>query len=159
MSRRLWLTLCRGNTLTHYFMSTRRMLYCGIWSGSFLASLPPRIGFSNATKWTPHPNTGWLKLNFDRSSRGKLGRAGECGVIRDSCGSPILSYVANLEIQNSSMVEGAVVYHGLIAARENGLNCIIIKGDLRNTIMILKRMVKLDWKTNPHHQVSQAPLL
>jgi hypothetical protein len=83
-----------------------------IWSpreGKLLIPLEnnPIICHMRGVTWDPPPS-GFMKLNFDRASRGNLGLGGVGGIFRDAQGEIIIMYIVRLghTTNNGEEMEG-----------------------------------------------------
>ncbi|PKI42151.1 hypothetical protein CRG98_037467 [Punica granatum] len=82
------------------------------------------------------PPDGFHKLNFDGCFKGNPGLAGVAGLIRDSLGRWVMGFRMNLEYATSPIAELKALRQGLIAAKECGIN---------NLIMELYAKLVLSW--------------
>lgn len=88
---------------------------------------------------------GWPKLNIDSFAKPNPGQVGTSGVIWDHKGNLILSYAVNLGVESSSFDEVATTFHDIQIAKQARLSNLIIEGDSRNMILMLKRMDSPCW--------------
>ncbi|XP_042478730.1 uncharacterized protein LOC122059757 [Macadamia integrifolia] len=82
------------------------------------------------------PPVNWVKLNFDGSSLGNLGRAGAGGVFRDWLGRVLGSY-KTLGVFQAEM-------EGLMHARNLGFQCLWVESDSTAVVMLIQQQ-KVPW--------------
>ncbi|WJZ85140.1 hypothetical protein VitviT2T_004692 [Vitis vinifera] len=83
------------------------------------------------------PDAGWVKLNFDGSFKGRTGRAGGGGLLRDAQGSFIAAFATPLDTSNSLIAEIGALEGGLRLALKLNVERILIEGDSKITIEML----------------------
>lgn len=105
----------------------------------------PRNGEEILVAWT-YPPVDWFKLNTDGAVKRNLGIAGCGGVLRDSCGSWIAGFGANLGIATVTEAELWGLYHGLQMAWNVGCKKIIVEMD---SLIVLQLMQKDLMETHP----------
>eukprot|EP00253_Pinus_taeda_P017843 PITA_17843 len=90
-------------------------------------------------KWTAPPTNSY-KLNFDGASKGNPGKAGFGGIIRNHKGNDIQVYFGNIgwDTNNSAELEG--LWQGLLVARSQNLQPLIVEGDSQIIIRMATRI-------------------
>jgi ribonuclease HI len=88
---------------------------------------------SSASTWRK-PEAGWLKLNFDGSSKRASRLASIGGVYRDHEGGFVLGYAERIGTATSSAAELAALRRGLELAVANGWRSVCIEGDAMTAV-------------------------
>lgn len=101
------------------------------------------------------PEDGFIKLRFDRSSKGNQGPVGLGGLFRDFRVNSCLIYVDHFDYASKNIEEFVVVRKGLLKAIKLGYKNIVVEGDSKQVINTVKKLnhgVKWDklshnWRT------------
>lgn len=93
-------------------------------------------------RWSP-PKESWVKLNFDGTARREGSAVG--GMVRDSSGRMLLAYVGNLGKALNNVVEAMALLWGLKLVIGVGWENLMIEGDLRIVVEIVKWNMKDSW--------------
>lgn len=103
------------------------------------------------------PDSGWMKLNFDGSFKGRTGKAGAGGILRDQSGSFIACAAFPLDVSCSLMAEMRALECGLKLASELDVDRIVIEGDSKITIEMLsgKREAKNEEQKSCIHRIHE----
>ncbi|KAK6917444.1 Ribonuclease H domain [Dillenia turbinata] len=104
------------------------------------------------------PKMGWTKLNFDGSSKGRLGKASIGGVFRDHNAEFLLGYAESIGRKSSTVAELIALRRGLELVLENGWRDIWFEGDAKTLVEIIvqRRRAKC---IEVQRQVSQINLM
>jgi hypothetical protein len=90
--------------------------------------------------WTPPPPLGFLKLNFDKATKGNPGVAGMGGVIKNSDGNIIRLYVGSMGNSTNNAAEFGSLEIGLEILRHEGMENTIVEGNSTLVINTTKRL-------------------
>lgn len=82
---------------------------------------------------------GFLKLNYDRVSKGNPGQEGIGGIFRNSQGSMCKVYVMDLGFSMNNEAELMVVKQGLTIFVQENYHRVIIKGDSAMVTGVLRK--------------------
>ncbi|KAF0931773.1 hypothetical protein E2562_005755 [Oryza meyeriana var. granulata] len=83
------------------------------------------------------PEAGWMKLNFDGSSKNSTRIASIGGVYRDHEGAFVLGYAERIGTATSSVAELAALRRGLELAVRNGWQRVWAEGDYKMVVNVV----------------------
>lgn len=86
------------------------------------------------------PQEGFIKLNFDRASKGNLGPSGYGGIFRDSQGQTRWIYADRGGLMSNNESEFMAVYQGIRIAIRNGYMKLDIEGDSNLVIETIRKL-------------------
>jgi ribonuclease HI len=75
------------------------------------------------------PQEGFVKLNFDKASKGNPGPAGVGGIFRNHQGETLLLYASSLGISTNNATKLAGLRRGMELAIEKGFSMLEVEGD------------------------------
>lgn len=90
------------------------------------------------------PEIGWTKLNFDGSSKGRVGKASIGGVFRNDKAEFLLGYAESIGRASSTIAELRALRRGLELVLENGWSDVWLEGDAKTLVEIIveRRLVR-----------------
>ena len=97
------------------------------WSYSIPLGREPQI-HAGVSTWAPPPS-GVFKLNFDLAAKGNPGVASAGGVIRDSEGTIIRTYVGSIGNSTNNAVEFDALELSVEILQREGITNTIMEGD------------------------------
>lgn len=103
-----------------------------------------------------HPREGFIKLNFDRASKGNPGLAGAGGFFRDHKGDVILAYVSNMGLSSNNSTELVGLLRGMVIAETHEFLALVVEGESQLVIVALQKImngVNVD-KVSQHWRMS-----
>lgn len=89
-------------------------------------------------KWSPPPS-GFIKLNFDKASRGNLGKSSIAAILRNWKGEFISATCGTIPYGTNNVAELKALSVGLKIASELSISQIVIESDSMITISALKK--------------------
>ncbi|XP_059068467.1 uncharacterized protein LOC131858982 [Cryptomeria japonica] len=95
--------------------------------------------------WSP-PKPGWIKLKFDGASRGNPGPSGIGYVIRDHTGATLGKMAKPIPPDTNNITEFKSLQFGLRDCINHGFNNILVEGESKIAINVIKRKNTLNWR-------------
>ncbi|XP_059066468.1 uncharacterized protein LOC131857768 [Cryptomeria japonica] len=111
--------------------------------------IPPSFGKKDNRRktaiWSP-PKPGWIKLNFDGTSRGNSGPSGIGYVIRDHTGPTLRKMAKLIPLDTNNIEEFKALQFKLRDCINHGFNNILVEGDSEIAINAIKRKNTPNWR-------------
>ncbi|KAL6578151.1 hypothetical protein OROMI_010479 [Orobanche minor] len=93
------------------------------------------------------PPIGWMKLNTDGAARGNPGLAAAGGIIRDSCGKPLLCFWEFIGAQSNTFADLHGIWRGLQLCCEKGIDNIWVEVDSAIALRMIHNNSTSQWQS------------